>query len=324
MTLKWWGIIAVSAACAAAFSGCAGGADEDARSGAITGPCIPGQVFACVCPDGAISSRTCQSDGLSMSLCACAGGAAGSAGGASVGQPGAAGAGPIAGQAAPAMPEPTGNGGSSGSGGVGGAMMTPRAGTGGMSMDPGMMMPMAGTSGMSAAGTGGSNANPGDEVPAIEHCAPVADWDPAWVAFEDEVLRLVNENRAMGWNCDAEGEFGPAGPLTTQPNLRCAARLHSQDMDMRDYFAHDNPDGDGPSERMDAAMYMGGTWGENIAMGQRTPEQVVSGWMESDGHCANIMRPQFTEIGVGFFQGADRSAFYWTQNFGAACTRRCN
>jgi uncharacterized protein YkwD len=183
------------------------------------------------------------------------------------------------------------------------------------------MMSMGGAGGMTATGGAGGTA-PGDDVPAIEHCQPAAEWDPAWVAFEGEVLRLVNANRAMGWNCDAQGEFGAAGPLTMQPNLRCAARLHSQDMSARGYFDHENPDGDGPPERMDAAGYMGGTYGENIAMGQRTPEQVVAGWMDSDGHCANIMREQFTEIGVGFFQGDGRSGYYWTQNFGAPCTGR--
>jgi hypothetical protein len=214
------------------------------------------------------------------------------------------------------------------------------AGTGGASGTSGWMQPMAGTgagsgaptggggsggsAGMStAAGAGGSGgsagmSDPNGLVPDSPHCAPVSDWDPAWVMFEDEVLRLANEYRAMGFNCDTEGQFGAAGPLVTQPNLRCAARMHSMDMAMRMYFAHDNPDGDGPSERMDAAAYMGGTWGENIAMGQRTPQQVVDGWMESDGHCANIMRPQFTEIGVGFYQGTSgRGSFYWTQNFGA-------
>jgi uncharacterized protein YkwD len=319
MTLKCWGIIVAGAACVGGAIGCASGADTDAQSGAITGPCVPGQAFACMCPNGAISSRTCAPDGISVGLCDCAGGGAGSAGGSSSGQPGTAGAGPIAGQAGPPLGA-AGTNGTSGSGGVGGSVTPPSGGVGGMSMSGGGSS-AAGTGGMGSAGAGGSVAG-GDEVAAIAHCQPVANWDPEWIAFEDEVLQLVNENRAMGWNCDAQGQFGPTEPLTNQPNLRCSARLHSQDMSERDYFAHDNPDGDGPSERMDAAEYSGGTWGENIAMGQRTPAEVVAGWMESDGHCANIMRPEFTEIGVGFFQGEGRSALYWTQNFGAACMGR--
>jgi uncharacterized protein YkwD len=311
--------MSIAAAACASIVGCAAGAENDAmQSDGLSGPCVPGQSAGCVCPDGTTSARTCHPDGSSYGLCACGGMAAGAGGATNMGQGGAAGMGPRAGTMAP-MPGAAGTGIGTGAGGMAGSMQPTggsRAGTGGMGMS------MAGT-GMSAAGSGGANAgaggsaSTGDEVPAGAHCAPVADWDPEWVAFEDEVLERVNDYRAMGFNCDSEGQFGATGPLTTQPNLRCAARLHSQDMAMRDYFAHDNPDGDGPSERMDAAGYMGSTWGENIAMGQRTPQQVVDGWMESDGHCSNIMRPQFTQIGVGFFQGSDSRSLYWTQNFGA-------
>jgi uncharacterized protein YkwD len=316
MTQKWWGMSIAAAACAS-IVGCAAGAEDDAfgANGGLSGPCVPGQSAPCVCPDGMTSARTCLPDGETHGLCACGGMAGAGAGGATnMGQGGAAGMAPRAGTMAP-MP----GGAGTGAGGMPGSMQP----TGGSQPSTGGMgMSMAGT-GMTMGGSGGGNAgtggnsSPGDEVPAGDHCAPVADWDAAWVAFEDEVLERVNDYRSMGFNCDSEGQFDATGPLTTQPNLRCAARLHSQDMAMRDYFAHDNPDGDGPSERMDAAGYMGGTWGENIAMGQRTPQQVVDGWMESDGHCSNIMREQFTQIGVGFFQGSDRSAFYWTQNFGA-------
>jgi uncharacterized protein YkwD len=324
MTQKWWGMSIAAAACAS-LVGCAAGSEDDAFStnNGVSGPCIPGASAGCVCPDGMTSARTCSADGTSFGLCACgpmagAGGAT-NMGQAGIGQAGAAGMGPRAGTMAP-MP----GGAGTGAGGMAGSMQP----TGG-SRPPtgGMGVPMAGAGG-TMAGSGGGNAggggssSPGDDVPATDHCAPVADWNPAWVAFEEEVLQLVNEYRAMGYNCDTEGQFGAAGPLTTQPNLRCSARLHSQDMAMRDYFAHDNPDGDGPSERMDAAGYMGGTWGENIAMGQRTPQEVVDGWMDSDGHCANIMREQFTQIGVGFYQGSDRSAYYWTQNFGAPARGR--
>ena len=60
-------------------------------------------------------------------------------------------------------------------------------------------------------------------------------------------------------------------------------------------------------------------WGENIAVGQRDPEEVVSGWLESDGHCSNIMNPSFEDLGVGAAIGATDwgEGIYWTQNFGA-------
>jgi uncharacterized protein YkwD len=89
------------------------------------------------------------------------------------------------------------------------------------------------------------------------------------------------------------------------------------------YFAHDGLDGSDPGDRMTAAGYVGRTWGENIAKGQQTPEQVVQGWMDSDGHCSNIMNGGFNLIGVGYFAGMGsnprfNSELYWTQNFGAS------
>lgn len=157
------------------------------------------------------------------------------------------------------------------------------------------------------------------DVPGSEHCALVADWDPAWIAFEAEVLDLVNEVRAEGADCGSEGSFPPAEPLRMDPVLRCSARLHSLDMFERDFFDHDNPDGVSPFDRMAEAGFAGGGGGENIASGQTTPEQVMQSWMGSDGHCSNIMNAAFDALGVGFHPGAGRGvgSNLWTQNFGA-------
>jgi uncharacterized protein YkwD len=157
-------------------------------------------------------------------------------------------------------------------------------------------------------------------VPDTDLCAPVADWDPAWVQFEDEVLLLVNEFRSQPADCGEEGLFEPAPPLTMNPILRCSARLHSLDMFERAYFDHDTPDGIDPFERMAEAGFVGSGGGENIARGQRSPEEVMAAWMDSDGHCANVMRAAFDTIGVGYHPGAGTRGGtndYWTQNFGA-------
>src|SRR5688572_30929480 len=79
-----------------------------------------------------------------------------------------------------------------------------------------------------------------EEVPLVDipSCQEVADWDPAWVAFEDEVLRLTNEARAVGHNCDSAGQFGPTGPLAMNERLRCAARVHSFYMAETGHFDH--------------------------------------------------------------------------------------
>jgi uncharacterized protein YkwD len=157
------------------------------------------------------------------------------------------------------------------------------------------------------------------EVPDTDLCSAVADWDPEWVQFEEEVLLLVNEFRSQPADCGEEGQFAPAAPLTMDPILRCSSRLHSLDMFERDFFEHETPDGVDPFERMAEAGFQGSRMGENIAQGQSTPEEVMDAWMESDGHCSNIMAPAFTLIGIGYEPGAGQRGLgsnYWTQNFG--------
>lgn len=160
----------------------------------------------------------------------------------------------------------------------------------------------------------------GDEVPMTDHCAAVADWDPAWTQWEDEVLLLVNEYRAAGANCDSQGQFAATQPLAMDAILRCSSRLHSLDMFERDYFDHTNPDGEDPFDRMEDAGFSGSYMGENIAWGQSSPTAVMEAWIDSDGHCANVMNPNFTLLGVGYYPGSDNwrdGQHFWTQNLGA-------
>lgn len=157
---------------------------------------------------------------------------------------------------------------------------------------------------------------PSDEVPDNAYCSGVADWDPAWTDLENEILVIANQRRAEGANCGSEGSFGPAGPLTANPALRCAARVHSQDMVDRNFFDHTNPSGESPFQRMGEAGYQYSTAGENIAAGNSTAAATMQQWMDSDGHCSNIMNGSFTELGVGYYPGG-QYGHVWTQNFGA-------
>lgn len=144
-----------------------------------------------------------------------------------------------------------------------------------------------------------------------EYCEHLGLWPQELEAAEERVVELVNEVRAAGATCGSAGSFAPAGPVEMDEVLRCAARLHSIDMEERGFFDHDNPDGESPFDRIDAAGYAGGSpQGENIAQGYPTPEAVMEGWMSSDGHCSNIMEPGFKEIGVGLYERQ------WTQKFG--------
>lgn len=162
-----------------------------------------------------------------------------------------------------------------------------------------------------------TGALPPDEVPDNIYCQEVADWNPAWATFEVELLDIVNERRSQGANCDTKGNFGPAAPLTMNKALRCAARKHSLDMHVRNFLAHINPDGEGADARIAKAGYgKWSTWGENIAWGQVTPAAAVAWWIDSDGHCANIMNPSFKHLGVGYYPGGPYGTL-WTQAFAA-------
>lgn len=139
-----------------------------------------------------------------------------------------------------------------------------------------------------------------ENPPAVENpCDRETPWPEAWVEYERKVIELTNERRAEGATCAGE-KFEPAPPLEMDPRLRCAARRHSKDMGERDYFAHESPDGETPSDRAAAADYPGRRVGENISGGRARAEKTVEGWMNSPGHCRNIMRPFYEHIGVGY------------------------
>ena len=145
---------------------------------------------------------------------------------------------------------------------------------------------------------------------------PSGNWPAPWVAYEDEVLRLTNLRRAQGSICGNQS-LAPAPPVGPHPQLRAAARGHADDMARRDYFDHHSPEGTGPMQRAIAAGYQGGFVGENIAAGQRSPAEVVQAWIDSPGHCVNLMDPRFRFLGVGYlFDQNDKFGDYWVQNFG--------
>jgi len=84
----------------------------------------------------------------------------------------------------------------------------------------------------------------------------------------------------------------------------------------RNFFEHTNPSGESPFQRMGEAGYQYSTAAENIAAGNSTPATTMQQWMDSDGHCSNIMNGSFTELGVGYHPGG-QYGHMWTQNFGA-------
>ncbi|MDV6376215.1 CAP domain-containing protein [Deinococcus arenicola] len=130
-----------------------------------------------------------------------------------------------------------------------------------------------------------------------------------------EVLQLVNSARAQARSCGS-ASFAAAPALSMSAQLAQAAQGHASDMAAQNYFSHTSNDGRTFEQRITATGYAFRTIGENIAAGQSTPQQVVAGWLQSEGHCRNIMNPSFRELGVGYAKGGSYS-HYWVQDFGA-------
>lgn len=150
-------------------------------------------------------------------------------------------------------------------------------------------------------------------------CEDPADWPASWADKEEEMLFYTNEARAAGARCDMD-QFEPAPPMTMNTFARYAARLHSRDMAMQNYFEHVSLDGRMFDHRMRAVGFDGGQpWGENLAGGQVNAVDAVEGLMNSPGHCRNIMNPAFRVVGMGYaFDAGSALKHYWTQNFGGS------
>ncbi len=126
---------------------------------------------------------------------------------------------------------------------------------------------------------------------------------------KDQILQLVNDARQKGCTCGST--VMPAVPvLTWNDQLAKAAYDHSKDMFDNNYFSHTGLNGSTPGDRIKAAGYNWSGYGENIASGYTTEQQVMNAWLASEGHCKNIMSANIKEMGAG------REGNYWTQVFG--------
>jgi uncharacterized protein YkwD len=125
-------------------------------------------------------------------------------------------------------------------------------------------------------------------------------------------LQLVNDVRARGTHCGDE-LFGPAPPVTLSGTLADVALGHANDMAEKNYFEHVDPAGQSPADRVRAVGYSEKLVGENIAYGPKSVEEVVQGWLDSPGHCENIMDPRFVEMGIGLAPGHVKRGLYWVQ-----------
>jgi len=120
-------------------------------------------------------------------------------------------------------------------------------------------------------------------------------------AEAQEFVSLVNDHR------ESEG----LEPLVWDTALASVAVAHSEDMRDRNFFSHDNPDGEDPFDRMRAAGISFQRAGENIASGYRTGQAVLDGWLASEGHRTNIETAAYTHHGLGYVE----EGHYWTHVF---------
>jgi uncharacterized YkwD family protein len=119
--------------------------------------------------------------------------------------------------------------------------------------------------------------------------------------FEQEVVELTNAERS---------KHG-LQPLQMDAELSNVAREKSRDMAASNYFDHNSPTYGSPFDMIQQFGIQYRSAGENIAKGQRSPQEVVNAWMNSEGHRANILNDNFTHIGVGFVEQGN----HWTQMF---------
>ncbi|WP_295126166.1 CAP domain-containing protein [uncultured Chitinophaga sp.] len=127
-------------------------------------------------------------------------------------------------------------------------------------------------------------------------------------ADKTKILELVNAARANGCNCGGE-KMAPVGPVIWNTRLEQAAYLHAQEMQDSGYFSHTGATGTNAGQRITNVGYKWAAYGENLALGNLSEEQVVAGWLNSPTHCQVIMAARYREMGVALIGN------FWAQEF---------
>ena len=137
-----------------------------------------------------------------------------------------------------------------------------------------------------------------------------------WQTEGQKLLIELNAARAKPRQCGTQS-FNATAPLAWNATLATAAETHSRAMANNNFFDHKDRDGRTPGDRAELAGYNFQQIGENIAAGQDSVRKVVEGWLTSPGHCANLMNPQFNELGAAYANDPKSDAgIYWTAVFG--------
>ncbi len=150
----------------------------------------------------------------------------------------------------------------------------------------------------------------------VNYAAPVkvdASIDAAstQATYESTVLKLINAERIKRG----------LKKLTLNTRLRTAARRHSKDMATKDFFSHTGSNGSSMTDRMTKAGYKWAAAGETLYAGNgkyKTPQECVNAWLNSPGHAAIMLSPNYTQVGIGYYY--DKTSpygGYYTADFGA-------
>ena len=143
-----------------------------------------------------------------------------------------------------------------------------------------------------------------DSTPSNPSTTPEQKPSTDFSSYQQQVLDLVNAERAKRG----------ISALTLDSSLSSVATKKSQDMIDKNYFDHTSPTYGSPFDMMKQFGISYRSAGENIAKGQKTPQEVVDAWMNSEGHRKNILNPNFTNLGVGIAKDSNKTT-YWTQMF---------
>ena len=132
--------------------------------------------------------------------------------------------------------------------------------------------------------------------------------------LQADLIAEINRRRASAQTCGSRGSFPAVGALRWNERILAAATVHAQDMISHGFFGHTGSNGSSVGDRVTAAGYAWSTVAENIAAGQPTVTRVVDAWMNSDGHCANVMNPAMEEVAVACVYNTVNRSNYWVMD----------
>ncbi len=173
-------------------------------------------------------------------------------------------------------------------------------------------------------GAGGEAPAGGADAPATTAAAtapapaPVAlDGSTAEKSFPVRLLEALNAARAVPRVCGTTA-YPAASPLSWQPQAEQAALAQAQYLQRNNLFTHAGANGSTIGDRMTAAGYVWQSVGENLAAGYTDFAAVLQGWLDSPGHCANVMNGAFVDVGVALVQGTSSNTYrtYWAMALG--------